>query len=376
MLQVALSVGAPTSFDDLPALAQKRVVEPYSNVVVFDPPGKYIVPRTLYARTMALSDQQTLYATWENYSPEEDDDLLVYFPIYRSTDLGLTWEHISNCTDQVLGWGLRYQPFLYELQEQIGDYEAGTILLSGSAIPTNLSNTQIEMYASRDQGLTWEFVSHIAAGGVALPNNGETPVWEPFIFTWQHQIVVYYSDQRDPAHGEKIVHQVSSDLVNWGDVVDDVAYDVYDDRPGMPIIAALPNGQFIYTYEWYGAPEASFAVYYRLSSDPLSWIDAPAYLVDGIDGTYPVGSPTVTWTPYPADNPNGTIVVSGSNLGGVFLNTELAAPDSKWEYRETDSSNQYTRFVMAMPDAGQVMIAGGGVLNGESNSVTVSVIQL
>ncbi|KAL1745877.1 glycoside hydrolase family 93 protein [Schizophyllum fasciatum] len=365
LLQIALlqtALWAPTAQGAL--LPRAPRVEPFDNLVVFDPPADYIVPRTLYARTMVLSDEQTIYATWENYSPEGGDDPLVYFPVYRSEDLGRTWEHISNVTDEVMGWGLRYQPFLYELREDIGDYEAGTILLSGSAIPTNLSNTQIEMYASRDKGFTWEFVSHIAAGGVAKPNNGETPVWEPFIFAWDHQIVVYYSDQRDPAHGQKIVHQVSSDLVNWGDVVDDVAYDVYDDRPGMPIIAALPNGQFIYTYEWYGAPETAFAVYYRLSDDPYT-----------ANGTYPVGSPTVTWTPYP-DNTNGTIVVSGSNLNGIFLNTELGAPGSKWEYRDTASPHQYTRFVMAMPEAGQIMIAGGGVLNGEDNDVSVSVIQL
>ncbi|KAL1753859.1 glycoside hydrolase family 93 protein [Schizophyllum commune] len=352
--------GRPSAFD---VRSEKRAphVDPFNNLVVFDPPSDYIVPRTLYARTMLHSDQQTIYATWENYSPEGGNNPLVYFPIYKSTDLGKTWEHISNVTDQVMGWGLRYQPFLYELREDIGDYEAGTILLSGSAIPTNLSNTQIELYASRDQGYTCEFVSHIAAGGVAKPNNGETPVWEPFLLTWNHQLVVYYSDQRDPAHGQKIVHQVSSDLVNWGDVVDDVAYDVYDDRPGMPIIAALPNGQFIYTYEWYGAPEGGFAVYYKLSDDP--------------DNTHPTGSPTVTWTPYP-EGSNGTIVVSGSNYKGVFLNTQLGAPGSNWEYRDTASPNQYTRFVMAMPEAGQIMIAGGGVLNGENNDVSVSVIQL
>jgi hypothetical protein len=31
--------------------------------------------------------------------------------------------------------------------------------------------TQLELYASRDDGLTWEFVSHVARGGEALPNN-------------------------------------------------------------------------------------------------------------------------------------------------------------------------------------------------------------
>ena len=54
--------------------------------------------------------------------------------------------------DQVNGWGLRYQPFLYELAEPIGGYEAGTILLAGNSIPDDLSQTQIDLYASTDKG--------------------------------------------------------------------------------------------------------------------------------------------------------------------------------------------------------------------------------
>jgi hypothetical protein len=50
---------------------------------------------------------------------------------------------------------------------------------------------------------------------------------------YEHQVVCYYSDQRDPKHGQKLVHQVSSDLKNWDPPVDDVAYPTYSDRPGM-----------------------------------------------------------------------------------------------------------------------------------------------
>ena len=48
-------------------------------------------------------------------------------------------------------------------------------------IPTDLSETKIDVYASTDAGYTWEFVSSVARGGEALPNNGLTPIWEPFI---------------------------------------------------------------------------------------------------------------------------------------------------------------------------------------------------
>lgn len=37
-------------------------------------------------------------------------------------------------------------------------------------------------------------------------------------------VVAYCTDQCEPSHGQMLSHQVSSDLVNWGPVVNDVAY--------------------------------------------------------------------------------------------------------------------------------------------------------
>lgn len=145
-----------------------------NNVTIFTPPSSYTVPRTLYARSLVLKSENALLATWENYSPEPP-----YFPVFRSADGGSTWTPLSNVTDTQNGWGLRYQPYLYELEVAIGSYPAGTILLAGSSIPKDLSITQIELYASQDRGKTWKFVSHIARGGKADPTNGQTPVWEP-----------------------------------------------------------------------------------------------------------------------------------------------------------------------------------------------------
>jgi hypothetical protein len=35
-----------------------------------------------------------------------------------------------------------------------------------------LFNTQIDLYSSTDNGYTWKFISHITAGGAAIPDNG------------------------------------------------------------------------------------------------------------------------------------------------------------------------------------------------------------
>lgn len=172
LLTLAGAVAAAT----IGASAFKTPV-PLAGITIFSPPSDYNIPRTLYARNEQLPNGDLL-ATWENYSPEPP---LVYFPIYRSKDLGKTWSEISKVQDTANSLGLRYQPFLYYLPEQIGSFKAGTLLLAGNSIPTDLSTTQLDLYASKDNGVTWEFLSHIAAGGEAVPDNGLTPVWEPYL---------------------------------------------------------------------------------------------------------------------------------------------------------------------------------------------------
>ncbi|KAJ7867046.1 BNR/Asp-box repeat protein [Mycena leptocephala] len=350
-------------------------VTPYTGRTVFSPPSSYIVPRTLYARTLLIpqdgADQNVLLATWENYSPEPPH---VWFPIFRSVDLGQSWVPFSNVTDTQNGWGMRYQPFLYELTETIGAFPAGTVLCAGNSIPTNLSNTQIDVYASLDKGRTWKFVSHVAAGGEAEPTNGLTPVWEPFIMTFNHQIVLYYSDQRDPAHGQKLAHQVSSNLLTWGPIVNDVADATFSDRPGMTTIALLPNGKYIMTYEFGGAPEGSFAAYFRVSSSPLTFNSATGSVIRAVTGELPTSSPYVAWTAH--GGANGTIIVSANSHTGVFVNTALAAPGSTWTYVVTNATRSYTREVRVLPTNSQILLTGGGTLGGGANSVTGTILQL
>ncbi|KAJ9098059.1 hypothetical protein QFC19_006494 [Naganishia cerealis] len=321
-----------------------------------------------------LQDNGLILSTWENYSPE--DEGLVYFPIYASSNNGKKWENYSTVHDQVNGVGLKYQPDLYELPRDIGGFKKGTILLAGNSIPRDLSTTQIDLYASTDQGKTWKFVSHVTArAGKALPNNGETPVWEPRLMEYNGQIICYYSDQRDPRYGQKMVHQISSDLYNWGPVVDDVTSPVYDHRPGMPTVAHLPNGQYIMTYEFYGAPETAFAVYYKLSDDPTKFGEKQGQVIRSQDGTVPVGSPFVVWTPAGPDA-NGTLVVSASSNSEVFFNTKLGAADA-WVKVATDSPAAYTRGQLVLEDTKRVaLIAGGKLGQGPTNKVTWTTIDI
>ncbi|KAH6876379.1 family 93 glycoside hydrolase [Thelonectria olida] len=343
-----------------------------SNNVIFSPPSNanWTDPRVLYSRVIELSDG-SLLATWENYSPEPP---LVYFPIYKSLDGGVTWSEISKVEDQVNDWGLRYQPFLYELPQAIGDYAAGTILLAGNSIPTDLSQTKIDVYASTDGGETWEFVSSVASGGEARPTNGLTPVWEPYLMVYNDELICYYSDQRDSNYGQKLVHQTTSDLLTWSDLVDDVHDDSnYAARPGMPGLALLPNGEYIFTYEACGTDGCR--LHYRLTSDPLNVLEAASYSLVSTAGTRPVSSPYVVWSSVGGEN--GSIIVSGGSTSNIFVNQNLGAAGSWVEYT-VPQPRAYSRALMLFnEDDNLLAIMGAGFLPPSSvNQVSVSVVDL
>ncbi|KAI1381299.1 glycoside hydrolase family 93 protein [Hypoxylon crocopeplum] len=357
------------------ARSQVSSVKELSRVVIYTPPSTYTDPRVLYARTAQLPNDEIL-ATWENYSPEPPP---VYFPIYKSSDKGSTWTKIAQVEDQGYGYGLRYQPFLYVLPEDFAGYKKGDVLLAGSSIPTNLSSTQLDIYVSTDSGKTWKFLSHVAAGGEARPNNGLTPVWEPFLMLYEGKLLYYYSDQRDPKHGQKLVHQTTTDLLTWGPVVDDVAYSTYSQRPGMPTVALLPNGQYIYTYEYGGGPNpansGTFPVYYRLSADPEKFGSATHRVLRATDGSVPTGSPYVVWSS--AGGVNGTIVVSSGCCSEIWINKALGA-DNAWKKVTTPEGTSYTRSLhVFQEDPNSLLIAGGGRLPpSTTNKVTISVMNV
>lgn len=354
--------------------------------ILYVPPSDYTDPRVLYARTVELThSSNTLLATWENYSPEPP---LVYFPIWQSTDHGATWTHISNVTDQVNDWGLRYQPVLYELPVDFGGFAAGTVLLAGNSIPTNLSNTQIDLYASQDAGLTWEFVSHVAAGGEALPNNGLTPVWEPFLLLPEgsSELILYYSDQRlNETYGQRLVHQTSADLRTWGPVVPDVEQPAYTDRPGMTTVTRLPlssGGDYLMTYE-FGHNDTttgvySFPVNYRINSDPTRFNESEDVpIVARNTGATPFGSPYVTWSAAGGGGVNGTIIVSSGGASSVFTNEALGDP-AEWYERATPAPTSYTRHLRVFAEAqDRLLIMGGGQLPpSTTNNVSYSIVDL
>ncbi|KFY82926.1 hypothetical protein V500_10253 [Pseudogymnoascus sp. VKM F-4518 (FW-2643)] len=367
----ALSITSAYAAPPAGAGRDKCAVTEFSQQTIFVPPRDYNTPKTLYGRTAQLEDG-TLLATWENYSPEPP---IVHYPIYKSTDKGKTWAPFSTVKDVVNGWGLRYQPFLYVLPRSIGEFKKGTVLCAGNSLPTDLSKTKIDIYASRDDGKTWSFVSSVASGGRGIPNNGETPIWEPFLMVYKKEFIAYYADQRDPDHGQKLSHQVSSDLVNWGPIIDDASSATYDNRPGMTTVARLRNGEYLMLYEFGGgynpANSGWFPVYYKIAADPRKFDEAKEMVINA-GGVVPTGSPYVVWSP--SGGRNGTIVVSAASHSEVFVNTKAGDPNA-WVMHKTPQESAYTRSLMVMDDPDYLLILGAGQLNGD-NKVTDTVMRL
>ncbi|KAI6714493.1 hypothetical protein PZA11_000672 [Diplocarpon coronariae] len=378
IVALAISISPALSAPGVePGIKQRALTyAPVTTKRIFTPPSDYRKPKTLYSRTVQLEDG-TLLATWENYSPEPPS---VYFPIYRSTDGGSTWSEYSKVTDKVNGWGLRYQPDLFVLPKAVGKLAIGTILLAGNSIPEDLSKTKIDIYASTDGGLTWDFLSSVAEGGKAEPVNGPTPVWEPYLRVYGDDLVVYYSDQSDPAHGQKLCHKISSDGVVWGPVVNDIAYSDYARRPGMATVASssgaggVSKRLYIMTYENGGGNSPSgkdFPVYYRISASPLNFAEAPEHILKAGED-YLASSPTITWSS--AGGENGTFIVSANSHKEIFVNTKLGDP-LEWVKYDTPQSASYSREVNVLSDPEWLLIVSAGPLAGD-NYVSNSVFKL
>jgi hypothetical protein len=370
LMAVALIAAGVTLF--LPASGTAQAVTRASQTM-YTPPSNAPSPGSLYPRALRLqysgSSNGTMLATFEWYTSGTVD-----FPIYRSTDNGNTWTQISKVVDTQNGWGMRWEPFLYELPTAIGNFPAGTILAAGDSVPSDRSATKIDMYASTDHGLTWKFVSNIATGGQAYSTNGYTPVWEPFLMVYNNQLVVYYSDQRDPAHGQKLVHQVSTNGVTWGSVVNDVAVSPYSARPGMATVAKLPNGNYIMTYEYGGSPNGNYAIYYKISANPLDFGSATGIPLRATDGTVPTSSPYVVWMP--TGGSNGTLVVSVNSTGDLFLNTQNGTANT-WTHIPSTVAKGYSRGMVPLADGHSLEVFSGGPLRSSGlNSVTYSTMDL
>ncbi len=317
-------------------------------------------PGAMYPRLIKLENYKAgkgnILATFEHYIDLNKEPS---FPIYRSTDNGRSWTLFSQVTDTKNHYGMRYQPQLFELPQQVAGMPPGTILCAGSSIPKDFSSTELLLFKSTDGGFNWQYVSSIVKGGGIGPTLPPTdtsieshnavgkvndPVWEPFLALDKlGRLVCFYSDERYKAqnYNQLLAHKVSDDgSKTWSEPVFDVAVPDGIKRPGMIVTAKLPNQQYIMVYEVVGIENNP--IYYRFSNDGINWgnpADLGTRIIDSSNGYFMSGTPYIIWTK--TGGANGTLVVSAKGTikndnmvgGGLMVNTNLGK--GSWKYKET-----------------------------------------
>ena len=315
----------------------------YGPLTMYTPPAGALAPGALYARAMQTSNGK-MYATFEQYTTGVSS-----FPIFESLDSGRSWSKVGDVKDTHKGVGMRWEPQLYELPQAIGNMPAGTLLSAGLVLPYDRSFCEIDLYKSTDAGRTWSYVSTIAVGTQAIP--GSDPVWEPFLMVANNKLYCFYSDERDAAFSQKLVHQSTADGTNWSSVVNDVA--ISGQRPGMVVVTQMPNGSYLMTYEIIGKPSGA---YYKISSNLESWNAGDQGTVFDTNGSSPY---CVTM--------NSTIILSSAGTGNLYTNANNGI--GSWNQISSPIGTAYSRALVPLNN-GRLFVIGAGWNGSGLNNVT------
>lgn len=271
---------------------------------------------------------------------------------YKSTNQGASWTYISSLTDTRSNSDGYFDPELFVMPVTIGSTTAGTIL-TGVRSQISFGKSYIDLYKSTNEGATWTLMSTIAIG-----NSQGHNVYEPFfLIDGYGRFICYYSDERDAAHSQKLVYQISPDGgLTWNPTVYDVvALPNQSDRPGMLRAAKMGNGKWIMTYEYVGYPNVA-AVTFKTSADGVNWTSGstnPGTVLTSIDGVIPGTSPSIIWTP--SGSTSGTVIVTAAypTSGGCYNFINFTSGTGNW-YRvpqplpytyTTNNNSGYSRSV-------------------------------
>jgi len=157
----------------------------------------------------------------------------------------------------------------------------GDLLLTGRSVvdaPGMPRSYHLPVYQSKDGGKTWTFLSQVDTSEPP-PTQARQPsvgLWEPhFFFLPDGRLACAYANEERsaaaPAYSQIVSEKVSPDGgATWGkEIVLAAQVGGGRQRPGMPALACMKNGQYIAVYEVVGVGNA--AVYFKTSRDGISW---------------------------------------------------------------------------------------------------------
>ncbi len=257
-----------------------------------------------------------------------------FYRILESSDDGANWNEIAQVYDRENAncRGGR-MPMLYELPDDMGEYKKGTVVLAGTSSALNTSSDEksaIVIYYSSDAGKTWSGGQSIDFGAGRTDGEG---VWEPCLIYEEEtgRLYCFYSDDRDPAHDQKLVYKYTTDLASWtgsdgkgaqSEPFEAVASSNSKHRPGMVSVTKMANGEYIMVYEvgHSNYKDSTATVHYKKSSKLDDWGDV-SDIGPQLISTDGVGFGSAPWCAYTS--------VGGEN--GLFITTG--------RYRDDRNSN-------------------------------------
>ncbi len=269
-----------------------------------------------------------LIATAENTSQSP-------WSIYHSENDGSSWKKVTEIDDTVNpDMNPGYQPYLFELPEDVGEYKKGSIIFSGCSYGAGA--TKFPIFISSDQGKTWTALGNIAVGGAF---NGQTleseGIWEP-VFAYENgKLYCFYSDEQDPKYNQRLVYKSTSDLKKWSEPVNVTAYDTEKYRPGMVALTKMGNGKWALAYELVGADGNGIRI---KQADTLeSWdvfSDGKLAYIHGV-GRYLGSAPAIAWTPEGGECGTLFLTANHNAAGGSGTTADLYM---SYDYGETWTS--------------------------------------
>jgi hypothetical protein len=239
-----------------------------------------------------------------------------FAPIFQSTDEGRSFHKIGEVRDPEGGANGMCCGTLYELPQQVGNLRPGTLVWAASYGQNAGAGRRvgIKLWASRDSGRTWSFLSEAAR------SHNHDGVWEPELNVdaggtlWLH-----YADETEAPRFAQVLNGVASaDGVNWGNKQRTMAIPPDRVRPGMPIVRRLPDGRYYFGYEIcnYGARFCD--PYYKISPDGANFGDpgAPGTQIGTANGNHFQHAQTETLFP---GGPNGTRILM---VGQIYVDAK------------------------------------------------------
>ncbi|CAO2647579.1 Nn.00g085010.m01.CDS01 [Neocucurbitaria sp. VM-36] len=338
-------------------------VDTFANATVYQPDD---TTHHLTAPRTENFPNKTILAVWND--PQQANGTL---SVYQSTNNGFSWYAHGTAKSTVAGRRLLEPHLLYVEGSWSG--ETNLTLLAVNAVDDK--STNIELYTSWDSGVTFEFVHRIAEGGPASATAISTAVGEPFMVLHDKRLTIYYSDQRDAQHAQKIVQQSTADIwENWGTAIDVAASNVLSVSQGKTSITKLPKNQYIIVFEsTQNSNSSNNSLYFKLTQTPENVAAERVHEITTSTGTRLQGAPYVTWSP--VGGANGTIVLSDSTSNSVFVNQALG--EGAWKEVKTTAGRAYAREVRAVPnDQSKLRIAGGSENAERSSDILITIMDL